>query len=144
MKLIVKIENDTTPKTVLQMIEKELQKYNDKAASIEIKEDNPDKIRQYGFLYGAVYPIVQAFVYADTGEKLSLQDTDTLMKLRFWYEEVPDVITGELFKIPKRKRDMNKTEMVIFIENVLGFMHDKYSAKVPEQSDAAKFSIINL
>jgi hypothetical protein len=144
MKILTKIENDVTPKTVQQMIEKELQKYNDKAVSIEIKEDNPDKIRQYGYLFGTVYPIAQAFIFIDTGERLSLEDTDTLMKLRFWYEEVPDVITGELHKIPNRKRDMNKREMEVFIENILGFIHDNFSAKVPERSDAAKFSIIKL
>ena len=143
MKLYAKIENGL-PETVKKLIEAEIQNNEGKEISIEIKTTGGDKIRLYGFLYGCVYPIAKIYIQNTTGEAISLQDIDTMFKLRFYYEEVPDRITGELHKIPNRKRDMSKKELSEYTENVLNFMAENFGASFPEQEETQKFALINL
>ena len=98
--------------------------------SIEIKQVQEDKFRQYGYLYGYLYMIVKAGIKDATGDVLSLEDIDTLMKLRFWYESVIDFETGEITKVPKRKREMSKAQMTEYIENISNFVNDYFGITV--------------
>ena len=69
---------------------------------------------------------VRAGIKGATGDVLSLDDIDTLMKLRFWYEEVIDFETGQITKVPKRKREMSKKEMTEYIENISNFVREYF------------------
>ena len=98
--------------------------------SIEIKQVGEDKVRQYGYLYGYLYMLVRAGIKGATGDVLGLEDIDTLMKLRFWYEEVVDFETGQITKVPKRKREMSKAQMTEYIENISNFVNDYFGITV--------------
>ena len=52
------------------------------------------------------------------------------MKLRFWYEEVVDFETGQITKVPKRKREMSKAQMTEYIENISNFVNDYFGITV--------------
>lgn len=129
MKLITKIQNGKMPDNSKELILRELSGKTG-YVSIEIKQVGDDKVRQYGYLYGYLYMFVRAGIKGATGDVLSLEDIDTLMKLRFWYEEVIDFETGEITKIPKRKREMSKKEMTEFIENICNFVNDYFGIVV--------------
>jgi len=125
MKLISKINNGVLPDNSKELIRREL---SGKSGyfSIEIKQVGEDKVRQYGYLYGYLYMLVRAGIKGATGDVLSLDDIDTLMKLRFWYEEVIDFETGQITKVPKRKREMSKNEMTEYIENISNFVREYF------------------
>lgn len=125
MKLITKLNNGVLPDNSKELIRREL---SGKSGyfSIEIKQVGEDKFRQYGYLYGYLYMLVKAGVKRNAKEVLSLDDVDLLMKLRFWYEEVPDFETGEMHKVPKRKREMSKAQMTEYIENISNFVREYF------------------
>lgn len=129
MKLLTKIQNGKMPDNSKELIRRELSGKTG-YISIEIKQVGEDKVRQYGYLYGYLYMFVRAGIKGATGDVLSLDDIDTLMKLRFWYEEVIDFETGQITKIPKRKREMSKKEMTEFIENICNFVNEYFGIVV--------------
>lgn len=129
MKILTKIQNGKMPDNSKELIRHELSGKSG-YVSIEIKSVHEDKVRQYGYLYGYLYMFVRAGIKGATGDVLSLEDIDTLMKLRFWYEEIPDFETGQITKIPKRKREMSKKEMTEYIENICNFVNDYFGIVV--------------
>ena len=129
MKILTKITNGKMPDNSKELIRRELSGKSG-YVSIEIKGVHEDKVRQYGYLYGYLYMFVRAGIKGATGDVLSLEDIDTLMKLRFWYEEVIDFETGQITKIPKRKREMSKKEMTEYIENICNFVNDYFGITV--------------
>lgn len=129
MKIFTKIQNGKMPDNSKELIRRELSGKTG-YVSIEIKQVGDDKVRQYGYLYGYLYMFVRAGIKGATGDVLSLEDIDTLMKLRFWYEEVIDFETGQITKVPKRKREMSKKEMTEFIENICNFVNDYFGIVV--------------
>lgn len=129
MKLITKLNNGVMPDNSKELIRRGLSGKSG-YVSIEIKQVGEDKVRQYGYLYGYLYMFVRAGIKGATGDVLSLDDIDTLMKLRFWYEEVVDFETGQITKVPKRKREMSKKEMTEYIENISNFVNDYFGITV--------------
>lgn len=129
MKILTKIQNGKMPDNSKELIRRELSGKNG-YVSIEIKQVGDDKVRQYGYLYGYLYMFVRAGIKGATGDVLSLEDIDTLMKLRFWYEEVIDFETGQITKVPKRKREMSKKEMIEYIENICNFVNEYFGIVV--------------
>lgn len=129
MKLITKLNNGVMPDNSKELIRRGLSGKSG-YVSIEIKQVGEDKVRQYGYLYGYLYMFVRAGIKGATGDVLSLDDIDTLMKLRFWYEEVVDFETGQITKVPKRKREMSKAQMTEYIENISNFVNDYFGITV--------------
>lgn len=129
MKLITKLNNGVMPDNSKELIRRGLSGKSG-YVSIEIKQVGEDKVRQYGYLYGYLYMLVRAGIKGATGDVLGLEDIDTLMKLRFWYEEVVDFETGQITKVPKRKREMSKAQMTEYIENISNFVNDYFGITV--------------
>lgn len=136
MDIYCKITDCKTPSDVSKLIREKLAENNGKTVRIQITESNGDKLNQYGFLYGAVYPILRKALQDLHGGSVSIQDIDLLMKLRFWYIEVPDFETGEIAKIPNTKTRMTKAQMNEYIENVLNFAAEYLNVHIEPKQEA--------
>jgi hypothetical protein len=136
MKLYTKINNDgKLPKDVSELIKKQLNNLSGYPVTIEIKKTTEIKLEQWGYLYGVVYPTAQKH-FNDLGHNFSIEGVDAFFKMEFWNEEIPTFSEGEIIivKIPKRKIQMNRAELSIYIENIKSFLND-YGCAIPEIGD---------
>ena len=135
MKVSSKIKGGKPHPLISAMIKKYLEANEGRNLTIEIKDSSPTRLAQYGYLHGICYPILIMGFKITNDVVLSLEDVDTVMKLRFWFEEILEPLTGELTKIPKRKRDMNRSEMSEFIQRCIGFGSEYLGVEIPPPSE---------
>lgn len=136
MELYAKIKDGKLTAEASQLVRQFLNDRNGKTVRIEITETGEEKLQQYGFLYGAVYPLLQKGIKDVTGENASIEDIDTLMKMRFWYTEIIDFETGQVTRLPNQKRKMNKSELAEYTENVLNFASEYLGVQIANKTEA--------
>lgn len=143
MKIISKLSNGKLDKEASDLIRKKLASFSDnEEVEIEIKKTSKGKIKMYGYLYGIAYPILQEFLFASSGERYAIDDIDTWLKIEFWNEEVicfdefgKPILEGGIIKkmtIPKRKREMTKTELVIFVTQITSMCWERFWLELPQ------------
>ena len=135
MKIYTKSKEGKLPKDVSELLKKQLSKLSGCSITIEIKKTTEIKLEQWGYLYGVIYPTAQKF-FNDLGSSFSIEDIDIFFKTEFWNEERPVLVDGSvtIIKMPKQKREMNKTELSNYIEQVIYFLNDN-GCSIPEIGD---------
>lgn len=143
MKIIAKLCNGKLEKEASDLIRKELAPFSDnEEVGVEIKRTSKGKIKMHGYLYGIAYPILQDFLFASSGERYAIDDIDTWLKIELWNEEVicfdefgkPILENGIIKKmtIPKRKREMSKSELSVFITQITGMCWERFGLELPQ------------
>lgn len=116
-------------------ISKEIRAYlvhnEGKHIEIEMKRKTSVSASQYGYLYAVVYPKLTVWINDLHQTNYGSDDIDLMMKLKFWYDEIIDIDTGEITKIPKFKHKMNKEEMSIFIDKIIKWCFEMFELIVP-------------
>jgi hypothetical protein len=139
MKVSAKVNNGRLPKVISEQIRKRLEASEGKFLSIEIKQERPISLQQYGFLYGVIYPVIRSGIEAYTGETFSIEDVDQMMKLKFLFSEIIDFETGEITKVLDRKSKLNKSELADYITNVMQFGETTLNVKFPAEFEQDYF-----
>ena len=115
------IKNSHLPETARRLIANELQKHNGQVLRIEIKRNTQKTLKQYGYLFGVVYPIIANAIKELDGQVVSIDEVDLMMKSKFWNTLLIDPDNNEILRLPNLKRKMNKAELVVFIDDVINW-----------------------
>lgn len=115
------IRNGKFTKQSQELIRDYISSHEGRNVTFEIKLVGKITYAQYRYLYGVVYPILKKGFEDVTGEKFSIEDIDTMCKMKFHFTEKIDFETGEVCKIIEKKREMNKTELAIYIEKCVQY-----------------------
>jgi hypothetical protein len=103
-----------------------------KHIEIEIKRKSNVTQAQYGYLYAVIYPRIKVYINDLHQENYIENDIDIMMKLKFWYDSIIDIDTGEVTKIPKYKHKMNKEEMSKYIDNIIKWCLEFLNLDIPQ------------
>ena len=138
---IVDEKTGKLPELVRKAIGMELARNMGKPVRIEIKRATKIAHGQWGYLYGVVYPIIQAILNTQGEDKYSIADIDASFKNMYWYEEYLNPVTERMEKRERRKRAMNRTELADFTERVITWETTRLHADIPPPPSKAGESV---
>ena len=95
-----------------------------------IRVDSKRTLPQLAYFYGVVLPVVKARFEELEGTTFTKDETISILKTMFLYEEV--LFEGEFKKIPMSLAKAKKSEVLKFIEDVIEFGRNILDVQIPE------------
>jgi len=95
-----------------------------------IRVDSKRTLPQLAYFYGVVLPVVKARFEELEGTTFTKDETISILKTMFLYEEV--LFEGEFKKIPMSLAKAKKSEVLKFIEDVIEFGRNILDVEIPE------------
>jgi len=143
-----KIVNGKMNPECRKLIADKIQELEGQNVRFILKRASPSSLRQYGYLFAVIYPQIKHRIEYLEGLKnnYSIDDIDLMMKLKFHSKEMIDHETGEVVKIPLRKRWKNKRQLSEYMDSCIKWAHEYLDIKISEPSheyDAVPYEIIS-
>lgn len=123
----------------LNQLQKFLEVHDGEQYLLKIEKlDERPKAKQFRYLYGHVYQVIQDYLINDSGldrAMASIDNIDNMFKTRYAFVEWYDPLTGEVHKRIKNKREMAKKELTGYINSVTTYAITEWGVSFQDSED---------
>lgn len=95
---------------------------------------------QFGYLFGAVYPLLWKALLAAGWEFESLQEVDSFCKKLFANRDVLNRHTGEIIALPELKRNYKSTDMMTYINKIRDYSAEYLNTYIPSPEEQTQIN----